>query len=237
MKNTFLTLTCLLALSANSFAQTTPAAKPPAIYPKGVWDSTYRPKITADSLASFKAHPVTSTDVVFLGNSITARGKWATLLNEPHARNRGISADITFGILDRLDDVIAGKPKKVFILIGINDISRNIPDSLIIRNHKRMVDRIRKGSPNTQIYFNTILPVNASFGKFPNHYGKDEHILAINEAIKKLKGKNVTIIDLYPHFLDGEGHLKAEWTDDGLHPNAAGYQPWVKIFADGGYLK
>jgi lysophospholipase L1-like esterase len=235
---------CLFAFADTGFAQTTtdtqpPAApaKIPALYPKGVFDTTYRPATTAKIVAGFKANPITADDYVFLGNSITARCDWAKLFNEPHAKNRGISGDITFGVLDRLDEVIAGHPKKIFILIGINDISRNIPDSLIIRNHKRMVDRIRAGSPSTQIYFNTILPVNPSFKKFPNHYEKDEHILAINAAIKKLKAKNVTIIDLYPHFLDDQNHLKAEWTEDGLHPNELGYQAWLPIFEKGKYLK
>lgn len=220
-------------------AQTTPhpASKPVAVYPQGFMDSTYRPKITPDSLASFKAHPITSDDMVFFGNSITAHCNWAKLFNNPHVRNRGISGDLTFGLIDRLQDIITGHPKKVFILIGINDISRNVPDSIIIRNYKRIIGWIREGSPSTHIYFCTLLPVNASFNKFRNHYGKDEHILAENNAIRMLKAKNVTIIDLYPNFLDSENHLKAEYTTDGLHPNDAGYQVWVKVFEKGKYLK
>jgi lysophospholipase L1-like esterase len=235
-----LLITGAIAYSGTVLAQTTPVApapKPPVVYPAGFMDSTYRPKIMADSIASFKAHPVTADDCVFLGNSITARCNWAQLFNNPHARNRGISGDLTFGVLERMDEIIAGQPKKVFILIGINDMSRNVPDSIITRNHKKMIARIRTGSPKTQIYFCTLLPVNASFGKFPNHYGKDQHILAINEAIKKLKAKNVNIIDLYPSFLDSEGHLKAEYCIDGLHPNELGYQVWVKVFEKGKYLQ
>lgn len=243
MKKTSLIKTILLALiclGSTVFAQTTPAttaAKPAAVYPPGFMDSTYRPKITPDSIASFKAHPVGSDNIVFLGNSITARCNWAKLFNNPLIKGRGISGDLTFGVLERMDEIIAGHPKKVFILIGINDISRNVPDSIIERNHRKMVAKIRAGSPETQIYFCTLLPVNPSFGKFPNHYGKDGHILAVNAAIRKLKAKNVNIVDLYPNFLDSENHLKAEYCVDGLHPNDAGYQVWVKVFDKGGYLK
>lgn len=201
------------------------------------WDSTYRPKIYPDKVKEFNANPIVKNDIVFLGNSITAHNDWAKLLNNPKARNRGISGDITFGVLDRLDEVIAGKPKKIFVLIGINDISRNIPDSLIMRNHKLIISRIRAGSPKTKIYFQTLLPVNASFKKFMNHYGKDEHILAINDAIRKLASKYVTVIDLYPNFLDSENKLKAEYTTDGLHPNDAGNQVWISVLQKGGYLK
>jgi len=201
------------------------------------WDSTYRPAKYAELVQKFKAEPTSKTDIVFLGNSITAGTDWAKLLSLPQAKNRGISGDITFGVLDRLQDVIDGKPKKIFILIGINDISRNIPDSLILRNYKLMIDRIRKGSKKTQIYFNTLLPVNASFEKFKNHYGKDDHILYINNEIRKLAAKNVTIIDLYPVFLDKDNHLRAELTKDGLHLIPEGYKVWADFLNAKGYLK
>lgn len=201
------------------------------------WDSTMRPAKYVDKIAEFKAAPVTRKDYVFLGNSITAGTNWSTLLNLPQAKNRGISGDITFGVLERMDEVIAGQPKKLFVLIGINDVSRNIPDSVILTNYKRLISRVRKGSPKTQIYFSTLLPVNSSFGKFKNHYGKDEHILWLNDQIKKLAAKKVTVIDLYPHFTDAEKHLKAEITKDGLHLLPAGYQIWAEVLRKGNYLK
>lgn len=201
------------------------------------YDTTYRPGKYKELVQKFNAEPVTKKDYIFLGNSITAGADWGKLLNLPKAKQRGISGDITFGVLERLQDVIDRKPAKVFVLIGINDISRNIPDSLILRNYKKIIERIRKGSKKTQIYFYTLLPVNASFGKFKNHYGKDEHILYLNDEIRKLAAKNVTIIDLYPHFLDGQNRLKAELTKDGLHLIPTGYQVWAEVLNNGGYLK
>jgi len=201
------------------------------------WDSTYRPGKYVELVAKFKADPKSKNDIVFLGNSITAGTDWAKLLNLPQAKNRGISGDITFGVLERLQDVIDGKPAKIFILIGINDISRNIPDSIILENYKKMIDRIRKGSKKTQIYFNTLLPVNASFEKFKNHYGKDEHILWLNDQIRKFTAKNVTVIDLYPNFTDQDKHLRADLTRDGLHLLPEGYKIWADFLNATGYLK
>lgn len=200
------------------------------------WDSTYRPGKYVELVAKFKADPKSKTDFVFLGNSITAGTDWAKLLDLPQAKNRGISGDITFGVLERLQDVIEGKPTKVFILIGINDISRNIPDSVILRNYKTMIARIRKGSKHTHIYFNTLLPVNSAFEKFKNHYDKDEHILWLNDEIRKFAAKNVTVIDLYPNFTDQDKHLRAEFTKDGLHLIPAGYQVWAEFLKKAGYL-
>jgi lysophospholipase L1-like esterase len=200
------------------------------------WDSTYRPGKYVEQVAKFKADPKSKKDIIFLGNSITAGTDWAKLLALPQAKNRGISGDITFGVLERLQDVIDNKPAKVFILIGINDISRNIPDSVILRNYKTMIARIRKGSKKTKIYFNTLLPVNAAFEKFKNHYGKDEHILWLNDEIRKFETKNVRVIDLYPNFTDQDKHLRAELTKDGLHLIPAGYQVWADFLKKSGYL-
>lgn len=201
------------------------------------WDTTYRPGKYKELVQKFSIEPKSNKDYVFLGNSITAGTDWAQLLGLAQAKNRGISGDITFGVLERLQDIIDGKPKKVFVLIGINDISRNIPDSLILANYKKIIDRIRKGSKKTQIYFYTLLPVNATFEKFKNHYGKDEHILYLNDEIRKLAAKNVTIIDLYPHFLDENKRLRAELTKDGLHLIPEGYKVWADVLRNGGYLK
>lgn len=201
------------------------------------WDSTYRPGKYVELVNKFKAEPKSKKDYIFLGNSITAGTDWAKLLNLPQAKNRGISGDISFGVLDRLQDIIDGKPAKIFILIGINDISRNIPDSVILKNYKTVVNRIRTGSKKTKIYFNTLLPVNSSFDRFKNHYGKDEHILWLNSEIKKLAAKNVTVIDLYSQFTDKDNRLRAELTKDGLHLIPDGYKVWADFLNSTGYLK
>lgn len=220
-----LSLALMLALNLSSNAQ------------QSSWDSTYRPGSYLKKIEAFQAEGITKKDFVFLGNSITAGTDWGKLLNLPNAKNRGISGDITFGVLERLDQVIIGKPAKVFVLIGINDISKDIPDSVILGNYKKIIQRIQYGSKKTKIYFYTLLPVNASFNKFKNHYNKDQHILWLNEQIRKLASKKVTIIDLYPHFTDADQHLKAEITADGLHLKTEGYQIWAEVLKTGGYLK
>jgi len=202
------------------------------------WDSTYRPAAYKFELEQFKSFPNSSKEIIFLGNSLTAHTTWNELLSLPEARNRGISGDITFGVLERLDEVIEGKPAKVFILIGINDISRNIPDEVILQNYYRMISRIKKGSPKTKIYLQTLLPTNSSFGKFKNHYNKQGHVLWVNNAIKELgKKEKITVIDLYPAFLDNEQNLRKELTHDGLHLTLAGYQVWAGVLKKGNYLK
>lgn len=197
---------------------------------KKPWDSTYRPSLYEFKVQLYESYPHTKNDIVFLGNSITDRVDWNELLGLNNVHNRGISGDITFGVLERLNEITRGKPAKVFVLIGINDISRNIPDTIISGNYKKIVQRIKQESPETKIYFQTLLPVNNEFTQFKNHYNKDEHILWLNEQIKLLgKQENVEIIDLYPRFLNAENKLDKKYTLDGLHLNAKGYLVWKEI--------
>jgi lysophospholipase L1-like esterase len=194
------------------------------------WDSTYRPALYDFKVQLYQSYPQSKNEVIFLGNSITERVDWNELLGICNVQNRGISGDITFGVLQRLSEVIDEHPKKVFILIGINDVSRNIPDSIILKNYRRIIERIKAGSPDTKIYFQTLLPVNNEFTQFKSHYNKDEHILWLNEQIKKLgREEKITVIDLYPHFLDNQNKLDKKYTLDGLHPNAEGYKVWAAI--------
>lgn len=193
-------------------------------------DSLHRPRNYHIKVNQFQGYPNSIDDVIFLGNSITAGTNWNELLGLPNARNRGISGDTSFGVLERLDEVIEGKPLKVFILIGINDIARNYPDELIINNYEKIIRKIKKGSPDTEIFVQSILPVNNTFTRYKNHYNKDEHILAINEELMNLtKTHNVTFINLHPHFLDEENRLSKKYTEEGLHLNALAYKTWAEI--------
>jgi lysophospholipase L1-like esterase len=202
------------------------------------WDSSYRPNNYQLKVEQFESFPNSSKDIIFLGNSITAGVDWMDLLERTDVRNRGISGDITFGVLERLSEVTEGRPAKVFILIGINDISRNIPDSFIINNYQKIIQRIKKEAPSTKIYFQTLLPVNNEFTQFKNHYNKDEHILHVNEELKKMAVKEkITVIDLYPHFMNAEKKLDKKYTIDGLHLNASGYKVWADYLKQGGYLE
>lgn len=193
------------------------------------WDSTFRPNNYVQRVEYFRSYPNSDKDIIFLGNSITDYTDWNELLEIKEARNRGISGDISFGILERLDEITEGKPAKVFILIGINDIARNIPDSVLVDNYKKMITRIKKESPKTRIYFNTLLPVNNTFPA-KNHFGRDGQIAFVNNALIQLcSTEKVTAIDIHPKFLDADKRLDKKYTYDGLHLNAAGYKLWAEL--------
>lgn len=197
------------------------------------FDSSFHFYYYDQKLSMFEKAPTPKKPIVWLGDSITDGGEWSEFFPNLNTLNRGVSADNTFGILNRLYEVIQRKPKKVFLLIGINDIARNIPDSIIIRNYKKIIDSFKIKSPTTRLYVQSILPTNNAFTNFANHQNKTEHILYINNALQKLcLDKNVTYIDLYTAFLDKENKLDKEYTNDGLHLLGTGYQKWKQVLID-----
>lgn len=201
------------------------------------WDSTHRPDIYDSRVELFKASLHRKSDIVMLGNSITFWGDWYEMTGSQKIKNRGIPGDITFGVLNRLDEVIQGKPAKILILIGINDLARNIPEKVIMRNFLRMIKELKAGSPSTKIYIQSLFPVNDTFGKLTNHCNKGVEIISLNTQLKSLtEEENVTFIDLHSHFSDREGKLKKEFTWDGVHLTLAGYQHWVKMLKAKKYL-
>ena len=102
--------------------------------------------------------PLGPKDIVFVGNSITEQCDWAELLGRSDVRNRGIAGDVTAGLLDRLDPILEGRPRQLFLMIGINDLISHGPE-YILSNYQKIVDRIRATSPNTQLKLKSNLQV------------------------------------------------------------------------------
>jgi lysophospholipase L1-like esterase len=168
-------------------------------------------------------------DILFLGNSITERGEWHELLPGKKVANRGIGGDNTFGVLARLDGVVQQKPKKLFLLIGINDIGRGLPVEVILHNYRRILTRLTQDLPETKIIVQSVLPMNE--GKLPYAYlkNKADKIKAVNEGIVPLATEfNLTYLNLHELFADEKGELKAAYTKDGIHLEPAAYVDWVK---------
>ncbi len=181
----------------------------------------------AKRTAMCEQEPVVTNKIIFLGNSITEGGPWAELTGDSSVVNRGIGGDITITVLKRLDDVIIRKPSKLFILIGINDIAKDIPDAVIADNVRKIIERVKSGSPTTSIYLQSILPLNPTVKNFPQHYDKQPHVDSTNKLLKRAAASSgVTYIDISIIFYDKNHNLDPALSPDGLHLNRQGYDRW-----------
>ena len=137
----------------------------------------------------FEELPVTSKDIIFLGNSITNGCEWAELFQNKNVKNRGISGDICMGVYDRLDPIVKGKPAKIFLLIGINDVSRGTSADKIISEISMIVRKIKQESPKTKLYLQSVLPVNDCYGMFNGHTSRWQMVKQINDLLEPLAVK------------------------------------------------
>lgn len=171
-------------------------------------------------VSQFELLPIHTGDIVFLGDSITEGGAWEELFPDLPVRNRGIGGDVTVGVIERLHQVVDGRPAKVFLLIGTNDLSSLAGKSPgdIAMNIATIVDTIKTRSPETKIYVQSILPRAAEYR---------EKVEALNKALEQSTSSKATWIDLYPLFLDSrDGSINDDYSNDELHLLGSGYLKW-----------
>lgn len=186
----------------------------------------------------FEILPTDKKDIVFLGNSITDGCEWAELFANPHVKNRGISADRAVWLLDRLDPIVKGQPKKLFLMIGTNDLAAGTSPVQVAAYVAKLIDRFQAESPRTKLYVQSILPVNGvdTKTKYKNHWDRGAEIVATNKLLETLCAeKGIVYIDLHAAMVDDKGMLDKRYTNDGLHLMADGYVVWKSMV--GKYVK
>lgn len=175
----------------------------------------------------FEILPKESDEVIFIGNSITDGCEWSELFRNPKIKNRGIVNDKTSGVSLRVNSILKSKPKKIFLLIGFNDLSANIPIESIADNYRQIISKIRSGSPLTKVYIQSILPINS---KFYEGIATNEKIRILNAKLQKIANqKQSTYIDLFSHFINSEGSMDERYSNDGLHLLGDGYLVWKSV--------
>lgn len=172
---------------------------------------------------AFKALKVNSDNIVFVGNSITNMHEWCEAFGNSKVLNRGNSGGLSGEIFDNVESYIAGKPAKMFLMIGTNDIGTSgFSNSAYIAGKIRsIVKRVKAESPNTELYIQSILP-----SRLRNLALQKE----TNDSIKKIcQENNLTYIDLWDDLM---GITSGEALSlDGLHLKATGYKIWCDKIA------
>jgi lysophospholipase L1-like esterase len=165
--------------------------------------------------------------IVFMGNSITEG--WQDADSSFFADNayidRGISGQTTSQMLVRFrPDVIALQPAVVVILAGTNDIAENTgPISLddILGNIVSMVQLAQMN--NISVVLSSVLPAY----DFPWRPGLQpaDKIIQLNAMIRSYcAAQGMVFVDYYSPMVDEKKGLDRKLSDDGVHPNLAGYK-------------
>jgi lysophospholipase L1-like esterase len=170
--------------------------------------------------------------VVLMGDSITDNlhntQRFGPFFPGKPYLNRGIGGQVTGQMLLRFyPDVIALQPKAVIIFGGTNDIGGNIgpvPLEAIENNLAAMADMAR--AHGIKVIMASVTPVCDLPGRPPMTTGRPpESILTLNRWIREYTAKEgLVFLDYFSATVDDKGFLRADLTEDGLHPTAKGYE-------------
>lgn len=175
----------------------------------------------------FDLLPVYSSDIIMLGNSLTDGAEWNELFDNCHVKNRGIVGDIIPGFFERLEPILKGQPRKIFIMGGVNDISHGVSADSIVSAMTQVVTTIQARCPKTEIYVQSMLPFNNDVRLWKLLKGREQVVVDGNKGLESMCQRlGVTFINLYPFFVGEDGKMKPEYTNDGLHLMGGAYLIW-----------
>lgn len=173
----------------------------------------------------FKVIDTDSTQIVFIGNSITNMHEWWEAFADHRVINRGVSGALSHETLANLESILAGRPAKAFLMIGTNDLATSGCNTAahVATNVRHILKRFRSESPRTEIFVQSILPSrlrNLSLQR------------QTNDSLRKICGEmDVTYVDLWDKLADVAQSGNNTHTLDGLHLTASGYAIWCQAIA------
>lgn len=194
------------------------------------------PELSRYAEANAKLPPPAKDEqrVVFMGDSIT--DVWSNpqfggfFPGKPYI-NRGISGQTTPQMLVRFrPDVIDLQPKVVVILAGTNDIAGNTGPMTLEQTEANLASMSELAHTHAiRVVMASVTPVNdvtmpSGEKRVQTLDRPPEKILKLNEWIKAYTREHGDIyLDYFSAMVDDKGFLKADLTNDGLHPQAKGY--------------
>lgn len=180
---------------------------------------------------------VVEPDILFIGDSIVEYYPLQELFGTSKTIvNRGIRGYQTGLLLENLDaHLYGGAVDKIVLLIGTNDIGKDVPVNEALNNLEAIIQTIARDYPLTEMKLLSILPVNEGEEYKQTVYIRtNEKIQKWNQAYKELASAymQVEFAPVFDSLIDQEGQLKKDYTTDGLHLSVTGYQVLTKALKD-----
>jgi len=180
---------------------------------------------------------VVEPDILFIGDSIVEYYPLQELFGTSKTIvNRGIRGYQTGLLLENLDaHLYGGAVDKIVLLIGTNDIGKDVPVNEALNNLEAIIQSIARDYPLTEIKLLSILPVNeVEEYKQTVYIRSNEKIQRWNQAYQKLASAymQVEFVPVFDSLTDQADQLKKDYTTDGLHLSVTGYQVLTKALKD-----
>lgn len=185
---------------------------------------------------AFKATPPAEGSIIFIGNSITDMHCWVEAFETENGQSlpivsRGVSGTYSTEQNDNLESYLIHKPKKVFMMIGTNDIATsgglNFSPEQLLAQVKSIVNRVHKHSPQTRIYLFSILNNNTSNRVEATWLEANRQV---KNYVEEAGNDWLKYVDLYDK-LSGVAS-GGVWSYDKLHLTAASYRVWCDAITE-----
>ncbi|MHA7987050.1 GDSL-type esterase/lipase family protein [Rathayibacter sp. CAU 1779] len=156
---------------------------------------------------------------VFVGDSITAGGRWDEWFPEDRTHNLGVGGDTTDAVIARLDEVIALQPETIVLLIGTNDLAWRRSAEHIVRNIETILVTLRKALPDAQLLVQSVMPREAAYADTIRDVNR--HLWQFASTVR------AQYLDLWPVLAGPDGAIDPDCSDDALHLTERGYEVWL----------
>lgn len=169
-----------------------------------------------------------NVDVVFYGNSITYESNFQDFFPDSKICNLGCNRDNLDDLINRSFIVRSTRAHKIFVLGGINSIL-DISLEEFSAKYITLVDTLMSQNPTSQLYLQSLLPINVEMEIGSRYVDCQEKIKEANAIIRNIsKIKDCVFVDLYSAYQVNDS-MPREYTRDGLHLYPEAYMIWSRV--------
>ena len=165
-------------------------------------------------------------DALFYGDSITKGNHFDEFFPWLRIVDFGINGATIEQLTERVPEVSACHPAKIFVMAGGNNLDSHNADKCV-ELFRGLLDSLREACPDAEIFIESMLPIGKSMAlKYdcPNRTIRD-----FNKRLADLADEyGMTYLDIYPEY-EYLGGLNSEMTRDGIHLKEGCFGPWAEV--------
>ena len=159
------------------------------------------------------------SDLIFVGDSITAAGPWVAAFPNRRVVNAAVPGYTSVDMLAQLPSLRRDQPHTYVLMAGINDLRQGAKAESVAQ--RLALIRQALATPGQRLIQVSTLPCQIrSCGA-----AALEEVHQLNRLLRR-QTPAADFLDLTPDFLAAQG-LRAAFSSDGLHLNRAGYRQWL----------